>query len=326
MADLYVHSSGSALNDGSRGAPLPSVEEAIYRHAVAGDRVILTGEERPSVVLDQAKSFAEPVTLSADSGCRFSSVRLVGVEGIVGRMARGAGVDGGVEFGAVEKYRQPTRFCKRVGWFGGDCRGFLLKQGTSDYWLQGVDVTEHSNGVIHTAGITYENGVKVPAPPSRRGRIWTCRFLNGFPVAVNARVFEDLDVFGNRVDGIRRLDDRHPDCLRTLGGGKRIAFRWNLLGVNEAQGIFVKDGYVDDLLIEYNLIEECMGASVGINLYGCRGIVRRNALLRDAIIVNSGASIYSEANNVSTRNNGGTLLTEAPVIAPPEPPVLSLAA
>ena len=128
-------------------------------------------------------------------------------------------------------------------------------------------------------------------------------------VGVQARRFVDVLVEGNEFEGVRSWDGVvHPDVIRTYLGGRGLVIRANNIHDNAAQGIFVKDGAVDGVVIENNLVARTTGGFKALNLYDIDGLrIVNNTFTGSAVFQGTARSVVLKNNIFGSLSNLGQL-------------------
>ncbi|MBI5106080.1 MAG: right-handed parallel beta-helix repeat-containing protein [Solirubrobacterales bacterium] len=121
-------------------------------------------------------------------------------------------------------------------------------------------------------------------------------------VALNLRNFDDVVVQGNEFTNVVSYDGVvHADVIRTYAGGTRLRIVGNYLHDNQAQGIFTKDGRVDDMTIANNLVVRSGSQWFGMNLYDVTNLV----MVNNTAVDNGGGDVVLQKSVVraDVRNN-----------------------
>lgn len=120
-------------------------------------------------------------------------------------------------------------------------------------------------------------------------------------VGVNARNFRSVSIGSNSFTDVASFDGTvHPDVIRTFNGGSDLTIRGNIIRGAVAQGIFIKDGQVDGLRIENNVMTGIGGSFWAINIYDVRSARIVGNTVWDN---NSGIVFQGRATDVVLANN-----------------------
>jgi hypothetical protein len=111
--------------------------------------------------------------------------------------------------------------------------------------------------------------------------------------------FDGALVEGNEIEGVAENGD-HSDALQSYAGGRNLVFRGNYVHDNNAEGFFVKDGHVDNVVLENNVFVNNRGAAAQVKLYDTTGlrIVNNTVWNNQANVV-----LSSGLRDVEIRNN-----------------------
>ena len=172
-----------------------------------------------------------------------------------------------------------------------DPAGILIEEGSARVLVRDNYVKNPEGSGVHFSATPGE-------PPIRHVRIRNNHFDNIGVVGVNARHFRNLLIDANEFEGIHSWDGVvHPDVIRTYDGGTKLVVRRNFIHDNAAQGFFIKDGTVHNVLFENNVIVRMKGAFQAVNIYD----VERIKLLNNTIL--DTAVFQGEATGVVLKNN-----------------------
>jgi hypothetical protein len=74
------------------------------------------------------------------------------------------------------------------------------------------------------------------------------------------KAFENVTIEGNQINDVARINETyHPDTIQTYApGGRNLVIRGNWIHDNDA-GMLFKDGLVDGLVLENNVVERQIG-------------------------------------------------------------------
>jgi hypothetical protein len=130
--------------------------------------------------------------------------------------------------------------------------GVVIQEGSSEITIEDNLITSGGTGVTFSAGTTQPTISNVTISNNLFDGIRTD--------AIQAKRFDGLLIEGNEFTDVRRDDPtKHPDILQTVFGGNNLIFRNNWLHDYEAQGFFIADGTVTNVIVENNLIEPSDG-------------------------------------------------------------------
>lgn len=171
--------------------------------------------------------------------------------------------------------------------------GVTLQDGTSDLRVQGNHITAPRGSGVH-----FSSG-RDEAPISNvviRGN----HFDDIGVAAINARNFRNVKITDNEFEAVHSHDGVvHPDVIRTYHGGRGLVVRRNFLHDNEAIAFFIKDGKVEDVVLENNLIVRTRGF-YAFQVYD----VERLEVVNNTIVDNAhGAVFKGAATHVVMQNN-----------------------
>ena len=118
---------------------------------------------------------------------------------------------------------------------------------------------------------------------------------------VNARNFRNVVVEGNEITGVTaREPGQHTDVIRTFAGGSSLIVRNNVLHDNSAIGIFTKDGPVNGVRIENNVILRTTKHHA-ISLYDAHGVTLANNTVAGnefGVVLRPGTTGVTSINNI----------------------------
>jgi hypothetical protein len=108
--------------------------------------------------------------------------------------------------------------------------------------------------------------------------------------AMQMKNFDGLIVENNEISNVDRgaNTQAHPDAFQSYGGGKNLIFRNNYLHDNKAQGLFLSDGSVENVVVENNVFH---GLDVSIELH--MNGVRKARVVNNTVV----GSTYFRNNN-----------------------------
>jgi hypothetical protein len=176
----------------------------------------------------------------------------------------------------------------------------------NDFSSNGITIEEGSRNVRILANrISAPTGSGVflsagePEEPIRDVRIAGNHFSNIGISGINARHFRDLAIDGNEFEGVHSYDGVvHPDVIRTYDGGSGLVVRRNFIHDNEAICFFIKDGLVENVVFENNLIVR--NGLYGFQVYDVDGL----DIFNNTIMNNFGGMVFlGRARNVRLANN-----------------------
>lgn len=183
-----------------------------------------------------------------------------------------------------------------------EAHGVTLAGGTHDVLIEDNHITVPKGSGVHFSSTTTR-------PEISRVTVRSNHFDGIGVVGVQARRFVDVTLEANEFEGVQSWDGEvHPDVIRTYAGGSGLVIRANYLHDNAAQGIFIKDGAVEDAVIENNLVVRTAGGFKAFNVYDVAGL----SMVNNTFV---GAAIFQgRATGVVLKNNiFGSLSRSAPV-------------
>lgn len=182
----------------------------------------------------------------------------------------------------------------------------VLQDGVSD-----VVVEDNRVSAPEGSGVFFSSGPGNPpiVGVTIRGNVFDDMGVTG----VNARNFRDLLIEGNEITRVASWDGEvHPNAIRTYGGGSRLVVRGNFIHDNVAQGIFIKDGKVTDVLLENNVVVRTGSSFKDVNIYDVDGLkVVNNTFWGKGMVFQDTATDVLLRNNILTvlGTNPGTPLS-----------------
>ena len=171
--------------------------------------------------------------------------------------------------------------------------GVTLQDGTSDVRILDNHITAPRGSGVHFSTGNEE------APISNvviRGN----HFDDIGVAAINARNFRNVNISDNEFEGVHSHNGVvHPDVIRTYHGGVGLVVRGNFLHDNDAIALFIKDGKVEDVVIENNLIVRTR-SFYAFQVYDVDGLT----VVNNTIVDNTyGAVFKGRATRVVVKNN-----------------------
>jgi hypothetical protein len=244
VATSYVDPGSAACSDSRSAAEASSASTpwcSLGRAAAAapaGSEVLVRGGTYPSTTLSSARSGFVTFRPSGSETVTIEGLRFSGATHV---RFRGVNVNGGLTVSGASRH---------IEMVDGSLRAVSLQAGADSVVLEGNSLT-NPNGT----GINFSSDSSRPAVSNvtiRGNRI------DGIAVdAIQAKNFRNLTVEGNEFANVRRPagSTAHPDVLQTVFGGENLVFRDNYVHDYDAQGFFIADGQVTDVVVENNLFE-----------------------------------------------------------------------
>jgi hypothetical protein len=134
-----------------------------------------------------------------------------------------------------------------------------LLPGSGDVLVQGnrIHTERHGSGFVMNSESDAPN-----APPGGKAEapitdvVVRDNHFDGIAVdALRPANFRNLVVEGNEIEGVYETG-AHNDVLQVVWGGRGLVFRDNVVHGNTGQGVFIKDGRVDDVTIQGNVFAQ----------------------------------------------------------------------
>lgn len=170
--------------------------------------------------------------------------------------------------------------------------GVIIQDGTRDILVERNHITAPQGSGVHLS-----SGVNEPAISNVtiRGN----HFENIGQDGVQVSNFVNVLIEDNEFEGVHSRDGvAHPDVIVSFAGGSGLVVRGNNLHDNTAQGLFIKDGAVSDVVVENNLISRTVGGFKAFNVYNVDNLKLINNTVLDGSVFQGTVTKVSMLNNI----------------------------
>jgi hypothetical protein len=163
--------------------------------------------------------------------------------------------------------------------------------GSSDVLFDGDAFTGGGEGV---AWVADESTAKITNVTVRNSR-----FRDMGTDALRPAHFDGAVIENNDISGLSENGD-HTDAMQSYAGGAHLVFRGNYVHDNANEGFFIKDGHVDDVVVQNNVFAHNSGAASQIKVYDVTGLQLINNTVWDN---EANVTLSSRNSDVVIRNN-----------------------
>lgn len=180
--------------------------------------------------------------------------------------------------------------------------GVIIEDGTRDILVERNRITAPQGSGVHFSSGAHE-------PTISNVTIRDNHFKNIGQDGIQVSNFVKVLIEGNEFEGVHRRDgEEHPDVIASFAGGTGLVVRGNNIHDNTAQGLFIKDGAVSDVLVENNLISRTLGGFKALNVYDVANLrVVNNTVLDGSVFQGKATKVVMQNNIFASLSKTGTV-------------------